>query len=202
MDKLERARIARDAAPSPMEQALRDEIAWLQSMVDGSARGGLGAMVRARLAALTAALPAPGDAGEWVMVPRVPSNSAIDAGAGKIGGGSTFDEEDRKDMAAEIYAAMLSAAPSPPVEISQAQAMREALPSVCDGKEQYAFEEWAKSSDFDMTEHPLHYLFLNDSTDAARQAWKAAIEYCRKRAALAVSPPAAARPTPGGPDAS
>jgi len=30
-----------------------------------------------------------------------------------------------------------------------------------------------------MHEHPLHYLFMNKRTDAARQAWKAAINYCR-----------------------
>jgi hypothetical protein len=53
------------------------------------------------------------------------------------------------------------------------------MPAVCDGKEQYAFEAWAKSQNFDMDEHPLHYLFLDAKTDAARQAWKAAIEYCR-----------------------
>ncbi len=38
-----------------------------------------------------------------------------------------------------------------------------------------AFEEWAKSEGYDMTEHPLHYLFLNERTYAARQGWKAAL---------------------------
>ncbi len=53
------------------------------------------------------------------------------------------------------------------------------LPDTCDGKEQYAFEAWATSEGFDMHEHPIHYLFMDKRTDAARQAWKAAIMYCR-----------------------
>lgn len=52
------------------------------------------------------------------------------------------------------------------------------LPSVCDGKEQEAFEAWAVSEHYNMQIHPLHYLFLNGETNAARQAWKAAINYC------------------------
>lgn len=63
-----------------------------------------------------------------------------------------------------------------------------ALPSVCDGKEQEAFETWARTQCLDMQTHPLHWLFLHPSTDAARQAWKAAIEYCRKQAGLAPEP--------------
>lgn len=53
------------------------------------------------------------------------------------------------------------------------------LPDVCDGKEQEAFEEFARGERMDMTTHPLHWLFLNEKTDAARQGWKAAIRYCR-----------------------
>ncbi|MCK2149470.1 hypothetical protein MYE70_10370 [Marinobacter alexandrii] len=61
-----------------------------------------------------------------------------------------------------------------------ARALGDAEPvRVCDGKEQYAFEDFAKSQNMDMHEHPLHYLFLNPETDAARKGWKAAIEYCR-----------------------
>lgn len=40
-----------------------------------------------------------------------------------------------------------------------------------------AFEKFARDAGMDMREHPLHYLFLNDSTYAARKAWKAAIEF-------------------------
>lgn len=56
-------------------------------------------------------------------------------------------------------------------------------PAVCDGKEQEAFEAWAKAERMDMSQHPLHYLFLNSRTDAARQGWKGAIEYCAKACA-------------------
>lgn len=48
----------------------------------------------------------------------------------------------------------------------------------CDG-EQYAFEAWAQSKHYDMHEHPLHYLFMDKQTNAARQGWKAALEYVR-----------------------
>lgn len=50
--------------------------------------------------------------------------------------------------------------------------------AVCDGKEQEAFERYAESKRMDMTQHPLHYLFLSDRTATARDAWKAAITYC------------------------
>lgn len=52
----------------------------------------------------------------------------------------------------------------------------------CDGKEQEAFETWAKSKRFDMHEHPLHYLFLDSKTNAAREGWNEAIRYCRSQA--------------------
>lgn len=48
----------------------------------------------------------------------------------------------------------------------------------CEG-EQYAFEDWAGKNHYDMAEHPLHYLFLDSRTDAARQGWRAALEYVR-----------------------
>lgn len=57
------------------------------------------------------------------------------------------------------------------------QAEREATPKACDGKEQFAFEAWAKRRGFDLTEHPLHYLFLDERTDAARDGWRSAIQY-------------------------
>ena len=64
----------------------------------------------------------------------------------------------------------------------QGERVKAALPDNCDGKEQYAFEAWAKSQGMNMSEHPLHYLFLDPKTDAARQGWSAAIRYCRARA--------------------
>lgn len=56
------------------------------------------------------------------------------------------------------------------------------LVSNCDGKEQEAFETWAKSKRYDMHEHPLHYLFLDPKTNAAREGWNEAIRYCHSQA--------------------
>ena len=44
-------------------------------------------------------------------------------------------------------------------------------------REQDAFEEWAQSAGFDMSQHPLHWLFLNEETYAARQGWKEGLVY-------------------------
>ena len=53
----------------------------------------------------------------------------------------------------------------------------EGLPKPCDGKEQYAFEAWAKENHYDMNEHPLHYIFIDPKTNAARMGWNACIKY-------------------------
>ncbi len=51
------------------------------------------------------------------------------------------------------------------------------VPQSNDGKEQDSFEAWASSNRYDMTTHPMFWLFLNERTYAARQGWKAALEY-------------------------
>jgi hypothetical protein len=51
------------------------------------------------------------------------------------------------------------------------------VPKDNDGKEQDAFEAWAKSEGFDMVQHPLHWLFLNERTNAARKGWRGALAY-------------------------
>lgn len=56
-----------------------------------------------------------------------------------------------------------------------------AWPKTCDGIEQPAFEEWAKSEGFDMAEHPIHYLFTDPETAAARIAWKAGLLHAVER---------------------
>jgi hypothetical protein len=55
------------------------------------------------------------------------------------------------------------------------------VPNACDGKEQEAFEAWAKSRGMDMTmtAHPFHYLFLM-RREAARDGWRAAIDYVQR----------------------
>jgi FtsZ-binding cell division protein ZapB len=51
------------------------------------------------------------------------------------------------------------------------------VPSVCDGKEQKAFEQYAKEQRLDLEQHPLHYLFLDDKTNTARNAWRECLNY-------------------------
>jgi hypothetical protein len=40
-----------------------------------------------------------------------------------------------------------------------------------------AFVRWACKAGYDMTSHPLHFLFLNERTAAARDGWKAAVAH-------------------------
>lgn len=42
-----------------------------------------------------------------------------------------------------------------------------------------AFEAWAAGQKYDMQTHPLHWLFLNERTYAARQGWKAGLDFAR-----------------------
>lgn len=55
------------------------------------------------------------------------------------------------------------------------------IADTCDGVEQDAFEAWASGEKYDMHEHPMHYLFLDPKTDAARMGWKAGITHARQR---------------------
>lgn len=63
--------------------------------------------------------------------------------------------------------------PSPPLAVTGPVEW----PATCDGMEQEAWEAWARVQRFDMSEHPMHYLFLNERTDAARQGWKGVLVY-------------------------
>lgn len=53
-------------------------------------------------------------------------------------------------------------------------------PTDNDGKEQDAFETWAKAEGMDMARHPIHWLFLNSKTNAARKGWRGALAYVAK----------------------
>lgn len=57
--------------------------------------------------------------------------------------------------------------------------LAELVPAVCDGKEQYAFEAYARSKGMDLSQHPLHYLFLDGKTNQARSAWRECLVYVR-----------------------
>lgn len=59
------------------------------------------------------------------------------------------------------------------------------------GGEQEHFEAWAKLYRYDMSQHPLHYIFTDPKTDAARMGWKAALAYVHDAAE-----PLAAAPAP------
>lgn len=72
------------------------------------------------------------------------------------------------------YAAAKDATPPPS---SHVDGLKFPLPS---WQEQAAFEEWAKESRYEMHQHPLHYLFVDKQTNAARQGWKAALAFVRK----------------------
>ncbi|MEH3111553.1 MAG: hypothetical protein PGN22_15780 [Agrobacterium cavarae] len=61
-------------------------------------------------------------------------------------------------------------------------------PQACDGKEQLAFEAWAVSQRYDMHEHPLHYIFMDPKTSAARLGWNAALQYVRDQFAASPAP--------------
>ena len=65
------------------------------------------------------------------------------------------------------------------------------IADTCDGKEQDAFEAWASAERFDMHQHPMHYLFMDPKTDAARMGWKAGILHARTRILSALEPVAA-----------
>lgn len=67
-------------------------------------------------------------------------------------------------------------------------------PATCDGIEQDAFEAWAKSERMNMDTHPLHWLFLDPQTSAARNGWKAGLVHAADRAA-ALSPSAPEAPS-------
>ena len=64
-----------------------------------------------------------------------------------------------------------------PSEIEAAVELPTLAPS--SPEEVAAFEAWAEKQQYDMTTHPLHWLFLNERTYAARQGWKSALEFAR-----------------------
>lgn len=97
-----------------------------------------------------------------------------------------------------IWRDMLAASPSTPIaEPISTIPPGYAVPSDNDGKEQDAFEEWAKANRYDMTTHPLHWLFLDAKTYAARDGWRGALQYVAKMlaSAPAIQPQASTKPT-------
>lgn len=66
-----------------------------------------------------------------------------------------------------------------PTRPAPAVSLAELVPTVCDGKEQEAFEEYARSKGLDLSQHPLYYLFLDGKTNQARSAWRECLVYVR-----------------------
>lgn len=54
------------------------------------------------------------------------------------------------------------------------------IPVIGRSQEQEAFEKFAESEGCDMSQHPLHYIFLNSKTNALRAGWRSAIVFSRK----------------------
>lgn len=168
---------------SPMEQALRgllervvrDVFPHVRDTGHNAVDREASEAITAVKAALTAALPAPGDAGDWVVVPRVMTMPMAIA--------AMYAHRVERWTWDGVYAAMLSAAPHPPVSLgeisqAQAQAMREALEKIATPAADAGF----------CKKHDLDWMDL------------AAYRRDIARAALSASPlPAPA--TPGGPDA-
>ena len=69
----------------------------------------------------------------------------------------------------------------------QSGALVKVIPHDNDGIEQDAFEEWAEAEGYDTQQHPLHFLFLNARTDAAREGWRAGLRHAHDRIMSALS---------------
>lgn len=86
------------------------------------------------------------------------------------------------DEAADTVAALMNLGETAQSELATLRAEVERLREALGRGEQSAFEAWAMSEGFDMAQHPLHYLFQNTKTYAARKAWIAAVDYVRAAA--------------------
>lgn len=84
--------------------------------------------------------------------------------------------QDRKSLAAVKKAAREIAALAAPAAVAVPEEVRRALSS-CSKEEIAAWEAYGEKAGLDMHEHPLHYLFLDDKTYAARHGWKAGIDW-------------------------
>lgn len=81
--------------------------------------------------------------------------------------------------ASAVIDALLAELEAKDKRIAELEAKLSKMPKACDGKEQDAFIKFALNNKFSTECHPLHFLFLDKQTSAARRAWGAAIAYCR-----------------------
>jgi hypothetical protein len=60
------------------------------------------------------------------------------------------------------------------IQASRPRAQESTLPNIPGlAADPSAFVRWAEPKGYDMTSHPLHFLFLNERTYAAREGWNA-----------------------------
>lgn len=102
-------------------------------------------------------------------------------GIGRINLEVGATEADLKAAAQADYEARIRSALTTHV---QDVAERE-LKEIATWEDQQAFEAWAQGERYEMYQHPLHYLFTDPKTNAARQGWKAALQFIRDRSAAA-----------------
>ncbi len=56
----------------------------------------------------------------------------------------------------------------------------------CEGEQEH-FESWAAKRGYAMHEHPLHYIFMDEKTNAARMGWKAGVAWAQSLVQAALS---------------
>ena len=113
---------------------------------------------------------------------------AFQPGHGRPNHQPVFTADDMRDFADRTHDLRASNGQAP---AAGAVAGPAKWPTTCDGKEQEAWETWAQTERYDMTQHPLHYLFLNERSYAARQGWKAGLLYAVEQMKAAAPTPAA-----------
>jgi hypothetical protein len=91
--------------------------------------------------------------------------------------------DDQKRAVAVVHHMLRAAlATTPAVQAEQPAEPKPAQPNIPGlAADPSAFVRWAEPAGYDMTSHPLHFLFLNEKTYAARQGWNA----CRDHYAAA-----------------
>jgi hypothetical protein len=84
-------------------------------------------------------------------------------------------------------------------QIAIEQLRQVVIPSTCDGLEQPAFEAIAAARGYNMEEHPMFYIFLNEKTSAMREGWREAINWVNKTLTAAIGQLDTAVATPSDP---
>lgn len=135
-----------------------------------------------------AAPPAPSDQGEAVVAAAILQLKPAAPEALLMQGDQPqkwyrLGFEHAKELAACLAAATPTAAPA----VAAGEVSEPNIPGL--DADPSAFVRWASKAGYDMECHPLHFLFLNERTAAAREGWKASRDHY---AALATPSPSGA----------